>query len=277
MTVVSDFQPTFLQKLLGRNYKWWYLFQFRFKSRTVSIIDNYFFVFGHLMVLLGTILTWWLANNKIVDYELQQKWTYFIIGEIYFNFIYTFAEYLAFEFVEGRHTKDLLRPQKYIWMKMVDAYGEASVQNTVKFVLLAIVILLLQTTGTVNFNFNNFFILLGLIPLSFVIFYFVAFTVACSGFFLPRIHGIAFNFTFVSALLMGRVFPLNLLTSNFAFYLFDPLAFTFYHPMQIYLGKYDTIQTIWVFMGGIAWCVVLYFLAKLVFKLGLKRNESVGL
>jgi len=47
--------------------------------------------------------------------------------------------------------------------------------------------------------------------------------------------------------------------------------------MQIYLGKYDTFQTVLVFGGGIFWCVLLYFLAKFVFKMGLKKNESVGL
>ena len=29
--------------------------------------------------------------------------------------------------------------------------------------------------------------------------------------------------------------------------------------------------------GGLTWCIILYFLAKLVFKMGLKKNESVGL
>jgi ABC-type uncharacterized transport system permease subunit len=47
--------------------------------------------------------------------------------------------------------------------------------------------------------------------------------------------------------------------------------------MQIYLGKYSPTETLMVVLGGIAWCLVLYFLANFVFKMGLKRNESVGL
>ena len=54
-------------------------------------------------------------------------------------------------------------------------------------------------------------------------------------------------------------------------------AFTFYHPMQIYLGKYSILETIYVFGGGIVWCIILYYSAKWVFKMGLKRNEAVGL
>jgi ABC-type uncharacterized transport system permease subunit len=58
---------------------------------------------------------------------------------------------------------------------------------------------------------------------------------------------------------------------------YTPFSYYAYHPMQIYLGKYDTITTTQVFAGGLAWCFVLYFLAKFVFKAGLKRNEAVGL
>jgi ABC-type uncharacterized transport system permease subunit len=47
--------------------------------------------------------------------------------------------------------------------------------------------------------------------------------------------------------------------------------------MQIYLGKYNFQETLAVFLGGIIWFLVLYFLAKLVFKMGLKKNEAVGL
>jgi ABC-type uncharacterized transport system permease subunit len=46
--------------------------------------------------------------------------------------------------------------------------------------------------------------------------------------------------------------------------------------MQIYLGKYDPNQILQTFVGGIAWCIVLWVLARLVFKAGLKRNEAVG-
>jgi ABC-2 type transport system permease protein len=75
----------------------------------------------------------------------------------------------------------------------------------------------------------------------------------------------------------GASFPLNFISNKLPILEYTPYSILFYHPMQIYLGKYNTIQTIGVFVGGLAWCLVLYFLAKLVFKLGLKRNESVGL
>ena len=197
-------KDTFLQKLLGDNYKWYFLLRFRLKSRSVSAWDTVFFVVGHFLILFGTLLTWWLVSGKIIDFNLREKFSYFIIGELFFCLTFTFAEFMGLEFLRG-------------------------------------------------------------------------FIVACSGFFLKAINGIILNYTFLSSLLMGRSFPLNLLIDNFWINLANPFSFTFYHPVQIYLGKYDNFQTAIVFLGRIFWCAFLYFLAKFVFKMGLKRNESLGL
>jgi ABC-type uncharacterized transport system permease subunit len=44
-----------------------------------------------------------------------------------------------------------------------------------------------------------------------------------------------------------------------------------------FLGKYSTTEIIYTFLGGIAWCLVLWILAQVIFKLGLKKNEAIGL
>jgi ABC-type uncharacterized transport system permease subunit len=47
--------------------------------------------------------------------------------------------------------------------------------------------------------------------------------------------------------------------------------------MQIYLGKY-TASEIWlVIFGSVVWSFILFILARWVFKIGLKKNEAVGL
>ena len=59
--------------------------------------------------------------------------------------------------------------------------------------------------------------------------------------------------------------------------IYNPFAYTFYHPMQIYLGKYSQVEILQTFVGGIMWCFVLFILARIIFKKGLKHNEAVGL
>ena len=275
---VSTYTPAFLEKLLGRNYKWWFLLQTRFKSRTSSFWNNALFGVGQMLILISTLITWWLANEKIIDFDLQQRWTYFIVGELFFSSIYTFAEMGAYDYTIGKHTKDLLRPQSFLVLKFFESYGEASFQNLIKCTFLIIGLSAMLLTSWITFFDLKF--LLGtvlLLPISLIILYLIGYIVACNGFFMTQINGITLNYSLFLSFLSGRFFPLILIFENFYLYLFNPFAFTFYHPMQIYLGKYSNLEIFYVFLGGIVWCVILYFLAKIVFKMGLKRNEAVGM
>jgi ABC-2 type transport system permease protein len=74
----------------------------------------------------------------------------------------------------------------------------------------------------------------------------------------------------------GSLVQLNL-NQITQWFIYSPFAFAVYHPMQIYLGKYSPLQTLYFFLGGVGWCVLLYIAAKWLFKIGLKRNEAVGL
>jgi ABC-type uncharacterized transport system permease subunit len=278
MPTTTEYKPTLMEKLLGNNYKWWYLLQFRFKNRTISLINNSFFVVGHFLILLGTLTTWWLANNKIIDLDLQQKWTYFIVGELFFNLIFNFGEFEALGILKGHHVIDLLRPQNYLTLKFFHIYGESLLQNLIKgFVLAALLIIMIISGNITYFNLTNFLSFLSLIPIALTLLFLINIIVSFSAFFVSKVDGIILNFAFLQGLLMGRIFPLNLLIPNFWFNLCNPFAYLFYHPMQIYLGKYNANETFLVFLGGLFWCMILYFLAKLVFQIGLKRNESVGL
>ena len=231
-----------------------------------------------MLILLGTLTTWWLANNKIIDLDLQQKWTYFIVGELFFNLIFNFGEFEALGILKGHHVIDLLRPQNYLTLKFFDIYGQSLLQNLIKgFVLAALLIIMIISGNITYFNLTNFLSFLSLIPIALTLLFLINTIVSFSAFFVSQVDGIILNFAFLQGLLMGRIFPLNLLIPNFWFNLCNPFAYLFYHPMQIYLGKYNANETFLVFLGGLFWCMILYFLAKLVFQIGLKRNESVGL
>jgi ABC-2 type transport system permease protein len=197
---------------------------------------------------------------------------------LFFNFIFNFAEFEGFYILRGSTSTDLLKPQNYFVLKLFSTYGEAIVQNIIKgFLLIFTLVVLIFTKNISIFNPVNFGLFLLLVTAGLLILYFIEMIVGFSAFFLRQINGVVLNFGFLLGILMGRVFPLDLLIPSFAINFFNPFAYLFFHPMQIYLGKYNSTETILVFLGGIAWCVILYFLANFVFKMGLKRNESVGL
>lgn len=267
-----------MHNLLGTNYKWWYILKFKFRGRTVSPLDNAMFVFGNLVILTSTLIIWWIANDKIIDDSLKVKWTYFIIGELFFNIIFTFAEFNAYDILRGTHVSKLLKPQNYFLLEFFETNGDALLQKIIKTLILTMILAVAISTNVLSeFRFDTFLISLLMIPIAATILFLIGMVVGFSAFFLRQVNGIILNLGILSTLLMGRAFPLDLLFSNFYVHLFNPFAFIFYHPMQIYLNKYNLEQTLIVFVSEIIWCVALTILAKFVYKSGLKRNESVGL
>jgi ABC-2 type transport system permease protein len=117
------------------------------------------------------------------------------------------------------------------------------------------------------------------IPFAFLVNYLIGYIIGAIAFYFKD-EGTYTSFTraheAVNNVLVGLIIPLDKLTFlPFAIHL--PQAWITHHPMQIYLGKYSTSEIFYTFGGGIAWCLVLWIVARLVFKAGLKRNEAVGL
>jgi ABC-2 type transport system permease protein len=128
-------------------------------------------------------------------------------------------------------------------------------------------------------NLQNILILLVFVPITFTINHFVGTIVGSTAFFIDDkrdFDGIGKFWLKVRDVTTGSLIPLTLLPIAGVF-TFLPTSFVLHHPMQIYLGKYSTTEIIYTFVGGITWCFVLWILARVIFKLGLKKNEAVGL
>jgi ABC-type uncharacterized transport system permease subunit len=97
-----------------------------------------------------------------------------------------------------------------------------------------------------------------------------------TAFFVTNNFGIMNFVSQVNKISSGRLFPLDILPV-IKFLSFSPFAIFYFHAFQIYFGRYDLFQSLITLAAALFWCVVLYFLAKLVFRLGLKKNEAVGL
>jgi ABC-type uncharacterized transport system permease subunit len=69
------------------------------------------------------------------------------------------------------------------------------------------------------------------------------------------------NFATITGIkiLAGSTIPFSYFPLNFQWLQYNPFAWCFYHPMQIYLGKYSNLEIFYVFLGGIFWCIILYY------------------
>jgi ABC-2 type transport system permease protein len=267
---------TFLQKLLGRQYKWWYIIKQGFNSNTIYRYNSFTWLLSSVVLILGTLIIWYInySQSGVLSPDFREIFTYFVIGEAFI-----FASAIQFDIGEsiqkGKFTNRLMMPTSYLKYYCFYQFGYQLFENLSKLIIYLILALIM----------NQFLILPSLINfISFIIAIIIAYflnllfgiIIGGMAFFLTAFHGTAALFDSLKLVLGGRLFPFNKLNILKPFAL-TPFAFTFYHPMQVYLGKYDLNQTFLVLLSGTGWCFVLYFLAKFVFKLGLKRNEAVGL
>lgn len=275
METKSQSTETFLQKLLGNNYKYFYFIRFSFISVKTGWGSFLISQISDLLQNISIAYIWILANSN------SQTITYLIIGRIYKALSDTFyGQKLGGDISNGGLTSTLMYPRNTIVYCFLRQLGARIFWNS-NIALTYLITILIYLQHLVLGSFDKFLILLFLLPITHISIFLLEFLIGCSAFFLKDkrdFDGVYRAYSGITGILSGVLIPLDKLPFNLGYYFsFLPTSWLLHHPMQIYLGKYSPIETFWVFLGGIFWCVFLYFLAKLVFKMGLKKNESVGL
>jgi ABC-2 type transport system permease protein len=262
---------TLLQKLLGKQYKWWYIILYNFKTAIIDTTSLIITVIRFTIPLLISLLIYSsFSETKNLSGELALT-----------NYIFQFSLIawgtswdLRFNIIKGGLSNALLVPTDYIFRQFFVAIGF----NSFVFFLRSLVLIpiLYFTSSPVILSGNILFVLI-LMVISFISFIYLEIIIGSTAFWLNiasnRIIEIFYDLV---PLLSGALvlLSLNPITNIFKY---NPFALVAYHPIQIYLGKYYTNEIIFVFAGGLIWGIILYFLSKFIFKLGLKRNEAVGL
>lgn len=266
-----------MEKILGKNYKWWYCLIYNFKLQTNYRVDTFFNVLQSQLRFVSSILIWFITIRSGANLNLARLLTYFLAGNLFAqSWSSQIADWNLYHDIKtGKIASFLMRPSSILTYYFFRSLGSDIFYALWNIFFLVIFIIIFHNYITFT-ALNSLFFVIFLMVLARGIVYFYQIICGSFTFWSTEGGGIFRTAGFILTFCSGFVFPLNLIPET-QFLQFFPFPFTFYHPMQIYLGKYSQIQTIWVFVGGILWCVVLCFLAKLIFRLGLKRNESVGL
>jgi ABC-2 type transport system permease protein len=232
-------------------------------------------MFVKLIVIFFTILIWKInieSGSKL--YELNEIITYYIMGSIIA--ISNGVHWNVSDMVkEGTLSKLIIQPSNIMARSIIQDFGWWFFQNCIEIISLCLIALLFSSfVISSNPILVVLYILCGI--LGYFISVFFSYLLGSFAFFLTDVHGILDLQTQTNQFLSGKTIPLSS-TKILQPLTFLPFSFTFYHPMQIYLGKYSQTEVAQTFAGGILWCFVLWIIARLMFKAGLKKNEAVGL
>jgi ABC-2 type transport system permease protein len=229
-----------------------------------------------IIIISITILTVWKIGNGTRDI-----FTYLVIGRLFKTIVDTFVYYsLGGDIMNGKITTALIRPTNQFNYNIYNNLGKRLPINFVQIIASLMVIpICIVFFSPIAFDLFSSLIVIAAIPMAYLINYFIGYIAGSSAFFwkdeatygsFTRAHEAMNN------VLVGLIIPLDKL-SFLPFVVYLPQAWIMHHPMQIYLGKYSQIEILQTFVSGILWCLILWIVARLIFKLGLKKNEAVGL
>jgi ABC-2 type transport system permease protein len=278
-TKILTYTPSLMEKILGKHYKWWYIILYNIKLQNTYRSDGFLYAISSTISYGGSILVWFLATMNSQNFNSKEIITYLLIGGIIIKFFPVwYGEELSSKIAEGKLISNLISPTPIFWYGYFQFLGKGPFGSgwILNIPSLFLLFFFWNQLLPISNWLNIVWILLFLI-FSYTIKYIVEFLFGSIAFWTTGTGGLMEMADSVSFFLIGGVAPLTILSNYVNWIEYQPFAWILHHPMQIYLGNYDLNQTLWVFAGGLVWCLALYFLAKFVFKMGLKRNESVGL
>jgi len=256
--------------------KWFYVIKYNISRGSGDFFGILMQQIGIIQITGATALIWVLSGGVGVL-------SYILVGKLFFNLSYNdYQLRLGSRIISGKMTTSLMVPQDIFLEGFVVSIGYRAglvLTNLIGVITILIIFAIniphsiILPTSLYQWSFLLY------VPIAFVINYLFGVIVGCSAFVLRdklNFDGVVQSYTSSMIVLSGSIIPLDKI-SHLKFLEYLPSAWLLHHPMQVYLGKYSFNENISSLGLGLVWIIVLYFVAKIVFKKGLKYHEANGL
>ena len=267
-----------MSKFLQSNYKWWYLFNFSLKSATVYRASQAAMLVGNFVSIAGILIVWYanIASGSSL-YSFSFIFTYFVLGRLFFDTSEFIKMYALGSDIYGGELNQRLLITQHIWLyHVIRSLGEYFFNFLIEFCFIAIIAILGWQYIIFPTETWQWVCFLVLVLLNIFHNLFLQISLESLYFFFTNAWGFRNLINNFKLLTSGRIFPLDILP-QISWFTLSPFAYIYFLPMQIYLGKKDLSQSLWIILGSTLWLVFFYFLATFVYKKGLKQYEAVGL
>ncbi|MDI6778539.1 MAG: ABC-2 family transporter protein [Patescibacteria group bacterium] len=246
-------------------------------------INQFTFRIGNIFEILVQILIWTAIFQKTTNiggYNYREMITYIIIGWL-LSFLmanFGFEDIISSHIQKGELSNFLSKPIDYINYIIVLSIGRASFTLGVALLFNLLLLFFFRNSFIMSTNILMWLILLAMILVGYFIKLFLSILIGFISFWTVDNAGVFYSINTLAKFLSGNYFPINILPAAFLnFSLALPFIYTFYFPAQLYLGKISIRQGLVGLGLEIVWLAVLYLAVKFVWKMGLKKYESVGI
>jgi ABC-2 type transport system permease protein len=239
--------------------------------------------FGHVFEVVAQVIVWTVIfqNAQLIKgYTYDEMITYVVIGWfiLFATSNYGFEEKIAKDIHQGTLSNFITKPISYLRYMASVSIGRIVFAFVVVVGIESVLIWLMRAHIILNTQPIVLLLLLAMIAAAYFIRLFFSVIIGLFAFWIVEISGTYFSLNIISKFLSGAYFPMGLLPAAFVrASLFFPFVYTFYIPIQLYLGKIPLRDGLYGLAAELVWLGILYAAIKTVWHYGLKRYEGVGI
>lgn len=242
------------------------------------------FILWRVRVVISILITYFLwysiysDKSILFNYSPSEMFTYIVLLTFLSGIVLSTQTFrVAEEINNGALSNFLIRPLNYLKYNLFRDFADKSV-NTF-FSIIEIFLIIVALRPPVIWQTNPLLILLFLISIIIAVslYFYISLILSFIGFWSKEVWAPRFIFFILIAFLAGTYFPLDIVPQPIYRILeFLPFTYLVFFPLKIYLGKLTGALLIKGFAISVVWSLILYYLAKLIWRLGLKSYTAEG-
>lgn len=238
---------------------------------------------GSIIEISVQLLVWSVIFSKVEivnGYTYQQMLTYVLLGWLFYlaTYNYNIESVVSEHIKKGELSNFLTKPISYLRYIVAYSLGRISIAVISGIFLMFIFMFIFRNNLIFPSTWQSVVVILSMLILAYFIRLLLSVLIGFMSFWTTEINGIYYGINILIRFLSGFYFPLDLLPKTYLkISNYFPFMYNFFAPTQIYLGRATLEQWLTGLINEIIWLFLLYAIIKIVWRIGLKKYEGVGI
>lgn len=234
---------------------------------------------GEMLILILMWAAIYSGGGVIKGYNYQEMITYILLGNLINAIVRNWlASVVSRDISNGTLSQFLVKPISYLRYILFREIGRISVAFFFSVISSLLVIFFFTRYFIINLNPLTLGLIAIMTILAFATELLLSFLIGLIAFWTTEVDGIYATIDRVKKFFSGGYFPISLLPPAFvktSFLL--PFGYSFFIPVQLYLGKIDSRTGLLGLLIQLTWIILLYGIIRVAWNRGIKKYEGVGI
>jgi ABC-2 type transport system permease protein len=254
-------------------------------QRQLTYRLNFFaYRFGSTIEIAAMLIIWTAvyrgAGSAVPGYSYEEMMTYVLVGWFFtcFTANYAFERIVSGQIMKGDVSMFLLKPMHYIQYILTFSIGRVSLALGSALLTQAVFATLFFPVLVLSFDPVRLFLIAAMLVVGYFLKLLFSFLLGFLAFWFTDVEGMMTFFNACRDFLSGGKFPLTLLSGIVGTsILYNPFAYTFFIPIQLFLGKISVREGLIGLAIEIGWLLFFALIVLVVWRKGLRKYEGVGI